>query len=215
MILYYGADSKVIVPEYLKGSPNNDYGLGFYMTSEYDKAKIWASKFSGGGYLIKYEVDLNDLEILHINDSNEESILKWVTLLIRHRFDSRTREIYKSTIEFLQNHFAINLDFVDFIIGYRADDSYFSYMNSFVKNELSFELLTKAMKLGHLGLQYVAISKKAFSKIKFISMEYIEHSNEYSKFQRKIQQQYRVLKQEDKITNTFIRDIMRKYEKDL
>ena len=215
MILYYGADSKVIKPEYLKGSQQNDYGLGFYMTPEYDKAKIWASKFSQGGYLIKYEVDLEGLDVLHIDSANEEAILKWATLLISNRFDSRTYDLFKGTIEFLQKHFPTDLDFVDFIIGYRADDSYFSYMNSFVKNELSLELLSQAMKLGHLGLQYVAISKKAFSRIKFISMEYVEHNNEYAKFQRKIEQQYKELKKEDKITNTFIRDIMRKYEKDV
>lgn len=215
MILYYGADSKVVAPEYLKGSPRNDYGLGFYMTPEQDKAKIWASKFKNGGYVIKYEVNLDDLDILRINDDNEESILKWATLLIRHRFDIKTRDDYKNTIDFLQGNFPIQLDYVDFIIGYRADDSYFAYMNAFVKNNLSIEILSKAMKLGHLGLQYVAISKKAFSKIKFLSMEYVEPSDEYAKFQRKIEQEYRTLVKEDKITNTFIRDIMRKYEKNV
>ena len=146
MILYYGADSKVIKPEYLKGSQQNDYGLGFYMTPEYDKAKIWASKFSQGGYLIKYEVDLEGLDVLHIDGANEQVILKWATLLISNRFDSRTYDLYKGTIEFLQKHFPTDLDFVEFIaqgiktvIKGKYHDYFSHYELSFIDDNKDFE----------------------------------------------------------------------------
>lgn len=215
MILYYGADKKIIKPEYGIGSPNNDYGVGFYMTPDYEMAKIWASKFKNGGYAMKYDVDLNDLQIINIDGSDEESILKWATILIKHRFDFSKQEKLAVEFNFLQKYFPISLDFCDFVIGYRADDSYFSYMNSFLENDLSVEALSKAMKLGKLGLQYVAISKKAHNKIKFISAERIEYSDKYEKLQKEIKKEYLKIKDEDKITNTFIRDIMRKYEKDV
>lgn len=212
MILYYGADEKVIKPEYQKGSPKNDYGLGFYMTPSFEMAKIWASKFKNGGYAIKYEVDLNDAEVLNIDGNDELSILKWATILIKHRFDFTKREKLANEFNFLQEHFPISLDFTDFVIGYRADDSYFSYMNSFLENDLSLEALSKAMRLGKLGLQYVAISKKAFSRIKFLSSEFVPPSIQYDKLQKEIKNEYLKIKEEDKITNTFLRDIMRKYE---
>ena len=215
MILYYGADKKIIEPEFGAGSPSNDYGVGFYMTPDYEMAKIWASKFENGGYAMKYEVNLNDSEILNIDGSDEESILKWAIILIKHRFDFTKLEKLAVEFVFLQKHFPISLDFCDFVIGFRADDSYFSYMNSFLENDLSVEALSKAMRLGKLGLQYVAISKKAHQKIKFISAERIEHSDKYEKLQKEIKNEYLKIKSEDKITNTFIRDIMRRYEKDV
>ena len=36
-------------------------------------------------------------------------------------------------------------------IGYRADDSYFSFANAFLNNTISLEQLRKAMYLGKLG----------------------------------------------------------------
>lgn len=215
MILYYGAGKKIIEPDYGAGSPNNDYGVGFYLTPDYEMAKILASKNKNGGYAIKYEIDFEGSEILNIDGSDEESILKWATILIKHRFDFTKLEKLAIEYDFLQKHFPISLEFCDFAIGYRADDSYFSYINSFLENNLSVEALSKAMKLGKLGLQYVAISKKAHKKIKFISAERIEHSDKYEKLQKEIKNEYLKIKGEDKITNTFIRDIMRRYEKDV
>ena len=37
------------------------------------------------------------------------------------------------------------------VIGYRADDSYFSFARAFVNNEISLEQLSYAMRLGKLG----------------------------------------------------------------
>ena len=52
MILYYGAESLVINPEFGKGNPSNDYGLGFYLTPNYELAKLWASNNINGGDLM-------------------------------------------------------------------------------------------------------------------------------------------------------------------
>jgi predicted RNase H-like HicB family nuclease len=41
----------------------------------------------------------------------------------------------------------------DIIIGYRADDSYFSYIRDFLNNSIYIETLEKCMKIGDLGVQ--------------------------------------------------------------
>ena len=56
----------------------------------------------------------------------------------------------------------------DVIIGYRADDSYFSFAQDFVANVISFRQLDEAMHLGKLGEQIVLKSKKAFDRITFM-----------------------------------------------
>lgn len=58
-----------------------------------------------------------------------------------------------------------NYDPYDLIVGYRADDSYFSFANAFLNNTLSLEQLRKAMFLGKLGEQVVLKSEKALAVV--------------------------------------------------
>ena len=62
----------------------------------------------------------------------------------------------------------------DVIIGYRADDSYFDYAESFLNNGISVEQLARAMKLGKLGEQIVIKSQYAFSKLKYEGFDVAE-----------------------------------------
>ena len=66
----------------------------------------------------------------------------------------------------------------DVIIGYRADDSYFSFARDFIGNGLSLKKFAKAMHLGESGEQIVIRSPKAFDGLKFIGYE-IAESREY------------------------------------
>ena len=74
----------------------------------------------------------------------------------------------KNGISYLKEHFHIDLDQYDVIVGYRADDSYFSFAKAFINNTISLAQLSYAMKLGKLGEQYVLKSKEAFSAIYFM-----------------------------------------------
>ena len=56
----------------------------------------------------------------------------------------------------------------DIIVGYRANDSYFSYAGDFVNGTLSLSDLSEAMRLGRLGEQVVLKSKKAFDALTFV-----------------------------------------------
>lgn len=55
----------------------------------------------------------------------------------------------------------------DVIIGYRADDSYFSFAQDFLNNAISLRKLSCVMHLGKLGLQTVLKSERAFAQITF------------------------------------------------
>ena len=69
--------------------------------------------------------------------------------------------------EYLLTHFLPETKGVDVMIGYRADDSYFSFASDFLHNIISLQKLEDAMRLGDLGNQIVLISPKAFKQIKF------------------------------------------------
>lgn len=210
MRFYYGADRLVIKPEYNKGNPSNDYGLGFYLTKNKELARLWASKNPNGGYLIEYEVDVSNLKILHLATIENEDVLTWLSILISHRFSKEERETNKENIKWLEDNYPFDIGDYDVIVGYRADDSYFDYSRDFVKNELSLEILKDAMRQGNLGTQFVLISKKAFECIKYVKSERVAHSGEYQEFRAKTKSQYFKMKKSDDIYNTFLRDIMRR-----
>lgn len=67
------------------------------------------------------------------------------------------------------------------IIGYRADDSYFTFANAFLNNTISLARLEKAMVLGNLGIQIVLISQKAFDRLKFIDSHPVDGTIYYPK----------------------------------
>ena len=214
MKFYYGADRLVVNPEFGKGKANNDYGVGFYLTKDKEMARLWASKNVNGGYVIEYDVDLKDLSIINLNTIEDDDVLRWIALLASHRFDIATKRSKEEVFEWLFKNYSLPISGYDVIIGYRADDSYFDYSRDFIQNNLSLELLKDAMRIGKLGIQYVLMSRKAFTKIKYLSSERVEHSEEYALFRRKANNEYLTLKKEDDINNTFIRDLMRRKKND-
>ena len=210
MELYHGSDKIITTPKYNYGNHSNDYGCGFYMSNQKDVAKLWASKNIDGGYVMSYEVNIKNLNVLFLNDQNEDNILKWISILVKHRFSRYEIERYKNTIEALNNKYPVDIENYDMIVGYRADDSYFQYSRDFIANDLSLEMLSKAMHLGRLGKQYVLISEKSFKNIVLKNYEKISYSNKYDYFRKEANRQYHIIKNEDSINNTYIRDILRK-----
>ena len=101
----------------------------------------------------------------------------------------------------------------DIIIGYRADDSYFSFARDFVSGSISYRQLNEAMKLGELGEQIVLISKKAFENIKFISSSSADAQLYYLKKKQRdyeARKKYRETKSMENLKEElFIIDIMR------
>ena len=67
------------------------------------------------------------------------------------------------------------------MIGYRADDSYFSFAEDFVSNTISLRDLNMAMQLGTLGEQIVLLSKRSFGQIEFTGYEVADYREYYYK----------------------------------
>lgn len=181
MIIYHGSKDIIEKPEFGKGNKKNDYGLGFYCTENVELAKEWAcSNNETNGYANQYEIDLNDYKILDLREE-KYSILNWMALLLKFRtFDVNT-PISAQAKEYILENFYVDVEEYDVIIGYRADDSYFSFAKDFINNTISVEQLAEAMRLGELGIQIVLKSEKAFDTVKFISYELAECKEYYVK----------------------------------
>ena len=168
LILYHGSSEIIEKPIFGKGKAYNDYGRGFYCTENFELAKEWACTEGIDGYANQYEIETDGLKILNLS-SGEYMVLHWLALLMTYRKLRLSTPVMKRGAEWLKEHFLVNIEDYDAIIGYRADDSYFSFARAFVSNEISLGQLSHAMKLGKLGEQFVLKSREAFEAIQFVS----------------------------------------------
>lgn len=211
LILYHGSSSIIEKPEYGKGKAYNDYGKGFYCTEHLEFAKEWACTEGVDGYANKYEIDTDGLSVLNLSADNF-TILNWLALLMQHRRGHLSTQLAVRGRNYLTENFLPDYQNYDAIIGYRADDSYFSFARAFVLNEISLKQLGYAMKLGKLGEQFVLKSKKAFEQIRFI--DYTVADNTVYYFKRKERDDearaaYRAELENDDIDGIYMRDIIR------
>lgn len=214
MIIYHGSKEIIEKPEFGKGNKKNDYGLGFYCTENVELAKEWAcSNNETNGYANKYEIDLSDYKVLDLREE-KYSILNWIALLLKFRtFDVNT-PISAQAKEYILENFYVDVEEYDVIIGYRADDSYFSFAKDFINNTISVEQLAQAMRLGELGIQIVLKSKNAFDTVQYISYELAECKEYYVKRvsrDKKARESYLSGHRQNSVSDgLFVMDIIRK-----
>lgn len=178
LTVYHGSEQIVEVPTFGKGKKNNDFGLGFYCTESDNLAKEWAVSSLRNGFSNRYTLDTEYLNILNLN-SPDYTILNWIAVLIEHRLFSIKTPVAKRAKRYLIDNFGVNVNAFDLITGYRADDSYFDYAESFLNNGISVEQLARAMRLGKLGEQIVIKSKFAFSRLQYEGFDVAQKDTYY------------------------------------
>ncbi|MCQ2355376.1 MAG: DUF3990 domain-containing protein [Clostridia bacterium] len=208
--VYHGSEKIIEVPEFGAGKKNNDFGLGFYCTESEALAKEWAVSSLRNGFANRYTLDTEYLNILNLNGS-DYTILNWIAVLVEHRRFSIKTPIARRAKQYLIDNFSVNVNAYDLITGYRADDSYFDYAESFLNNGISVEQLARAMRLGKLGEQIVIKSQFAFSKLKFEGFEVAEKDKYYVLRKARDDEANRMYSEmlEEDDDGLYIRDIMR------
>lgn len=179
-IIYHGSKDIIEKPEFGKGKTYNDYGIGFYCTENLTLAKEWAVDIGRNGYANIYEIDDSKLSVLDLNDE-EYIILHWLAILLENRHFDVPSALSQEAKEYILHNFSVDYKNYDVIIGYRADDSYFSFAQDFLNGTISYRQLSNAMRLGNLGQQFVLKSKKAFDLISFIGFENASFNEWYSR----------------------------------
>ena len=212
MKLYHGSENIIEKPVYGKGARYNDYGKGFYCTESIELAKEWACAKQKNEYANIYDLDLSELNVLNLNSASY-NILNWLAILADNRTYWQNGSIAEPAKNYIKENFLPDISAYDVIIGYRADDSYFSFAQDFVSGVISLQKLAQAMRLGKLGEQIVLKSPKAFAQIQFAGYENADAEEYYIKKnerEREARRQYRRNKKEQADVNElFILDIMR------
>lgn len=212
MLVYHGSDHIIEKPVYNGSKRTNDYGYGFYTTESIELAKEWACSDQRNGFANIYEFNPEGLSMLRLN-SPEYNILNWLAILTKYRSYWQNGSIAEEAKNYLQQHFFVDPAPYDVIIGYRADDSYFTFAQDFVAGTISLKKLSEAMRLGKLGEQIVLKSEKAFEHIRFVGAEPADAETYYEKKalrDREARRAYRSTRQvSNALTELYMIDIMR------
>jgi len=166
-ILYHGSNHTIEQPLYGLGKTTNDYGRGFYCTRELELAKEWGCAGGLDGFANEYVLERADeLSVLRLNEE-PYNILNWLAILAEHRTYWQRGSVSAQAKRYLHDNFLVDTSDYDVIVGYRANDSYFSFAQAFVANGISLRQLSQAMRLGRLGEQVVLMSREAFEHLQF------------------------------------------------
>lgn len=210
IIIYHGSNKVIERPCKKKGNLNNDYGQGFYCTKNYPLAAEWACQNQNDGIVNKYSLEVNTLKVLTLD--KEYSILNWLAILLDNRIFTIKTPLAKQARQYIISNFKINYREYDVIIGYRADDSYFSFAEDFISNQISIEKLSDAMYLGELGVQVFLQSEKAIENLIFLSSSEVDEEQYYTKYRKRdleARNTYNNNKADNALSGLFIRDIIR------
>ncbi len=178
MIIYHGSDHIIKQPVYRGSKRHNDYGYGFYCTEVADLAREWSAAPGRPGYVNAYDFRMDGLKVL---DLNSHSMITWLAILLRNRSFQLNTPLAREAYSYIISEFNIDHEDYDVIIGYRADDSYFSFAQDFVNNAISVDQLSEAMHLGKLGEQIVLKSRRSFDHIVFTDAEEVDSTIWYPK----------------------------------
>lgn len=209
--IFHGSAKIIENPQFGVGKNHNDYGLGFYCTENLEMAKEWACSKKENGFANKYEIKTDGLQILNLS-SKQFTALNWLAILIKNRrFDLET-PLMRQGFDYLINNFLPDYSNADIITGWRADDSYFSFAKAFLSNQISYNQLTNAMKLGKLGEQFVLKSEKSFNQLKFTGYENVDYKIYYSKRKKRDEEarlQYKNASATEDLNDIFMIDVIR------
>lgn len=141
------------------------------------------------------------------------SILHWLALLNENRRPAITTAVGLEGAQYLHNKYLPDIRDADIIIGNRADDSYFSFVRSFLNNEITLEQLERAMKLGELGIQIMIKSQKAFNQLTYQGFEVTDGDIYFSKRKKRDEEARNSFKEEQNkkiIDGVYMIDLIRK-----
>ena len=182
--IYHGSVNVVEKPLFGEGKLFNDYGRGFYCTEHAELAKEWACSSDSDGYANHYRLDMTGLTILNLN-SPEYNILNWLAILLENRKFNVADGMPQRAKSYILENFKVDYKKYDIIVGYRANDSYFSYAGDFVNGTLSLSDLSEAMRLGKLGEQVVLKSKNAFEALSFVEAIKASREEYFAKYKQR------------------------------
>ena len=198
MTVHHGSDVIIREPSAELRGPASDFGRGFYCTDDQELAGEWACRSGKSGFINRYEWEDEGLKILDLRldpreeaeaeepeedaaenagseaaktPDPEENLLRWLALVVANRsMPSFSRE-FSDRVAWLKENYLPDVSGYDVIIGYRADDVWFTLIRAFLSDEASIETLKKGLCEANRPVQCVFRSREALAALTFVGTQ--------------------------------------------
>lgn len=158
LIVYHGSDEIIDNPTHNGGRHFSDFGLGFYVTTNIEMAKSWASRRNNKPvYVNKYMLNTEGLTSLTFDLD-----LQWLLFIAFNR-----GLIINEEIKIILENKYKNINDYDVVIGPTADDRMFDTLSLFFSNSITLEHCLRALNSMDLDIQYNIKSNKGVNAISF------------------------------------------------
>lgn len=149
VIVYHGSNMEVREPSLEYGRSDADFGVGFYVTLDYEMAEKWAA-IKKKSVINSYELNLDKL------DGMEFGLDKgWLDFIVQNRSGNKRMEL--------------DLSGIDYIMGATADDKLFSIIEQYEDNLIDVDSAIKAMNAMKIGRQIALRTEDALGALAFVS----------------------------------------------
>ncbi|MBB6713478.1 DUF3990 domain-containing protein [Clostridium gasigenes] len=156
LIVYHGSDNIIDKPKHNGGRNFSDFGLGFYITTNIDMAKDWASrKKDRPAYVNKYLFNTEGIKSLTFDLD-----INWILFIAYNRGLILNKELK----ELLQEKYK-NLNEYDIIVGPTVDDRMFDTLNMFFSNTITLEHCLQSLNSMDLDIQYNVKSSEGINAL--------------------------------------------------
>lgn len=176
--VFHGSPKIVEKPTIFLSRATKDFGRGFYLAEDIDLGREWAVSYKKKGYLNKYLIELDGLNVLDTT-LKPYNILNWIAFLLCYRVFPLSSEQSIKASEYLLEHYLLDIRDVDVLIGYRGDTSFFAFAKDFLEGRTSYLQLKKAIQKSGLGKQIVLISDITMNRLSFIECESVQYQSYY------------------------------------
>ena len=154
MKLYHGSVYNVEKPDLNYSNKKRDFGKGFYLTSDFEQAKLWSIKkgdIENKNPIVSiYELDDNYKNDLKIKEFDSVPNEEWFDFIVQNRtLDEDVKTDY------------------DIIIGPVANDGTYEVINLYLRGILTIDVAIKELKTYKLKNQYVFKTNKSLSYLKY------------------------------------------------
>lgn len=158
LIVYHGSDRIIEKPKHNGGRKFSDFGLGFYITTNMEMAKSWATrKKDKNAYVNKYMLNSEGL-----NSLTFELDLEWLLFIAFNRGLIKDKGIKR-----IMDQKYMHINKYDIIIGPTADDRMFDTLSLFFTNSITLEHCIQALNSMDLDIQYNIQSEKGILALEF------------------------------------------------
>ena len=176
--LFHGSPKIVEKPELSYSKLNDDFGRGIYLSEDSDFAKECAVTYKQNGYLNKYYLELDGLNVLDLT-AKPNNLLNWMALVLSNRLFCLFSGLSLRGKEYLLNDYLPDIRGYDVIIGYAADNSAFTFIQEFLEGKTSYQQLKKSIREANLPKQIVIIDDIALDRLSFIGVESVSYQPYY------------------------------------